>query len=82
MEHGFLYLYIASIVVTAILPVNWHKKVHALSRKTSATVKSDLRWKPDQDENGCDMAKQCTEYVYSSDLFNETVVTQVCNPLI
>ena len=27
------------MVVTAILPVNWHKKVHALSRKTSATVK-------------------------------------------
>ena len=33
--------------------------------------KSDLRWKPDQDENGCDMAKQCTGYAYSSDLYNE-----------
>ena len=29
------------------------------------------------DQNGCDINKQCTDYVYTSELFNETVVTQV-----
>ena len=39
------------------------------------------KFKPFQDQNGCDIAKQCTEYSYSSDLFNETVVTQVGDSL-
>ena len=50
----------------------WTQAMRALSQSLWLT-----KWKPFQDQNGCDIAKQCTEYIYSSDLFNETVVTQV-----